>query len=92
MFDSHGNAVEPKRFYAVWYGKKMVLSETEYDIGADVLLVRRKGTNDAWTRCDEISETLIWVPVNEHGDELPRDEDEQEDSNANSLNTLAGVE
>ena len=70
-FDSHGDSIVPGLPYAIGRGTKKVISETRYDSDADVLLVRRKGSNESWTRADEIDETLIWVPVDAHGAELP---------------------
>ena len=70
-FDSHGDSVIPGMPYAVGRGTKKVISETRYDSESDVLLVRRKGSNDQWSRVDEIDESLVWVPVDPHGIELP---------------------
>jgi hypothetical protein len=70
-FDSHGESIVPGLPYAIGRGTKKVISETRYDTDADILLVRRKGTNDPWSRVDEIDESLVWVPVDSYGIELP---------------------
>lgn len=70
-FDSHGDSIVPDMPYAIGRGTKKVISETRYDSESDVILVRRKGSNDPWSRVDEIDESLIWVPVDAHGLELP---------------------
>lgn len=69
-FDSHGDSIVPGLPYAIGRGTKKTISETRYDTDADVLLVRRKGSNDPWCRVDEIDESLVWVPVDSHGMEL----------------------
>jgi hypothetical protein len=70
-FDSHGDAIVPGLPYAIGRGTKKIVSETAYDSDSDVMLVRRKGSNDPWCRVDEIDETLVWVPVDSQGLELP---------------------
>ena len=70
-FDSHGESIVPGLPYAIGRGTKKVISETRYDTDMDVLLVRRKGSNDPWSRVDEIDESLVWVPVDSYGIELP---------------------
>lgn len=70
-FDSHSDSIVPGMPYAIGRGTKKVISETRYDSDSDVILVRRKGSNDPWSRVDEIDESLVWVPVDAHGLELP---------------------
>ena len=69
--DCHGDSIVPGMPYAIGRGTKKVISETRYDSDSDVILVRRKGSNDPWSRVDEIDDSLIWVPVDAHGLELP---------------------
>jgi hypothetical protein len=75
-FDSHGDAVIPGMLYAVGRDSRKVLSETMYDIDADILLVRRKGSQDPWNRIDEIDSSLIWVPVDADGVEIQAGDDQ----------------
>lgn len=77
-FDSHGDSIVPGLPYAIGRGTKKTISETRYDTDADVLLVRRKGSNDQWCRVDEIDESLVWVPVDSNGMELPTGEPVEE--------------
>jgi hypothetical protein len=70
MLDTHGDSIVPGMLYAVGKGTKKIVSEVIYDLDADVILVRRRGSNDPWCRLDEISDDLAFVPVNADGIEL----------------------
>lgn len=89
LVDTHGESIVPGMLYAVGVGSstKKVISETRYDLDADVILIRRRGSNDQWQRLDEISEDLKFVPVNADGIEIgidgePKDSDSESECEA----------
>jgi hypothetical protein len=72
-FDKHGDAVIPGSLYAIGRGTKLLVSETRYDVDADVLLIRRYKSGESWVRADEIDSDLVWVPCDAEGNEVTRD-------------------